>query len=754
MHPKINFPGELEPIFQELRQPLHSQSLRDRKRTAACGTELSLENGYLLEVSDFEDEPHLDLILEDFRTFMSVVMEVAEAPHGIPIRLQRGVVGETPEGVSEAHERNVSAEDCRVLAGDLSGLRRAVFRLEDEMLIRRAPMLPLGIEKRWTTIKTRISRSPVAPYRWLSGWELEDDNDYYPEAYLNRLAHAGVNGLWVPGLLRNLVASKVIPELGPERHRLEKLKQLVSKAGRHGIRIYFFCVEPRGLSPRHHAGFAHPEIVGAHDSLCTSQPLVRDYIREVMETLFLEVPELAGVINIFCGERFTNCWANESHVQACPRCRERSKAAVLSEVLNTFMEGIRAGSPTAEFMAWAYMVANSTESLPIAPMLEVVKATDPEVIWLGNFEHGSTKDVCGREVDVHEYSLSSLGPAENFRDLAEAVVADGREIYAKLQTGNSYELSSVPYIPVPGIVYDKVSAAAELGVTGTMLSWVVGGSPGIMLKVAGEAVFEPRPSKEELILRLAATEWGEGPAPKLALAWDYFSKAWISYPFHNAVLYWGPITRAPAYHLHLEREPRFAEPYNWGLNRKREVQPFEDQYERWLGYCTLDEMTGSLRSMARTWQDGLSLMEEALSEVGENRRLEREVAVAVAIRLQLLATANIYEFYALSDRLRDEKESESFPVVKRMCELVGDELGLTREMLRIMPVEPLIGFHSEIYAYSYSLPLLNAKMLQLEEVLKILIRWQNSGVEYEVLNRTVDEVERRRPDYDPDRWGD
>jgi hypothetical protein len=67
----------------------------------------------------------------------------------------------------------------------------------------------------------------------------------YPGEYLKRLSHYGINGLWIPGLLRNLVASKVIPEVGPREHRLDKLKAIVAKAARYGIRIYFFCMEPR-----------------------------------------------------------------------------------------------------------------------------------------------------------------------------------------------------------------------------------------------------------------------------------------------------------------------------------------------------------------------------------------------------------------------------------------------------------------------------------------------------------------------------
>lgn len=685
---------------------------------------------------------------------MAVGMGVREADRSFLIRFTRGEVSGTPVGVSEAHALSVEKTRCEIIAPDVEGMRRAILRLEEEMRIRRAPVLPLGRQVRWTPIKVRISRNPFAPYRWLSGWELEDENDYYPEDYLKRLSRSGVNGLWVPGLLRNLVASGVIPELGPDTHRLEKLKRLVDKAARHGIRIYLFVIEPRALPEGHPAGLTHPEILGAQRALCTSVPLVRDYIRDVMATLFQEVPDLAGVINIFCGERPSNCWLTEKLVQECPRCRERSKTEVMAEILDAFVDGMRSSSPSAEFLAWTYMMASSTESLPIAPMLDVMNASSPEVIWLGNFEHGSKKQVCGKDIEVHEYSLSCVGPSPHFRDLAQAAGPAGRTLYAKLQMGTSYEMSSVPYIPVPGIAYDKMEAAAGLGVEGAMLGWIVGGYPSPMLRAAGEAAFEPRLPKEEFLLRLAAVEWGEKAAVEVARAWTIFSETWQKYPFHNAVLYWGPMTRAPAYHLQLEREPRLAKPYNWGYDRSRTAQPFEDQYQRWLGFYTLQEITGSFRYMAECWKNGVDLLESALRKNRGDSELERQVAVAAAVRWQCLATANAYEFYALRDALRESDPSAHPALLEKLANVVRDDLHVAREVKVLLAVDPTIGFQSEIYDYSYSLPLVEAKIVQASATLKTLERWRQNGVEREILARTVEDTELMRPDWNPDRWGD
>lgn len=757
MHPKIAFPGVLAPIIDDLSAPLHQHSLRDVSRTAHAETEVSLANGFSIEASDFAGEEHLEVLLADLREFMRAAMETPETNGGFPIRLVRGEPGQCPPDAVEAHAVETRPGACTVTARNLAGLRRAIFFVQDEMSLRRAPILPKARTVRWTRLRTRISRSPIAPYRWMSGWELEDENDYYPDAYLARLAHSGVNGVWVSGLLRNLVASPVIPELGPGATRLEKLRQLIGKTARYGIKVYLFCIEPRALPDGHPAAAAHPEIVGAHNSLCPSAPIVLEYVRQAMRDLFAAAPDLAGVINIFNSERATTCWMNDDYVQDCPRCRARPKAQVLGETLDAFADGIRASSSTAEFMAWTYMMDPKTRSmttLPIEPMLEVMRRTSKDVAWLGNFEHGGTKEVCGKTVGVHEYALSYVGPSPLFTDLAREARTLGRRTYAKLQVGTSYELPSLPHIPVPGIVYDKLSGLTDLGASGAMLGWIPGGFPGPMLKAAGEAAFEPRQAKSPFLRRLAGIYWGEANAERVAAAWECFGAAWQAYPFNNAVLYFSPLARGPAYQLHLERETRLAAPYNWGYGRSRNAQPFEDQVKRWLGPYTVDEVVGCFRSMGDAWIDGVDALNAALRETAGNPELKKQTAVATALRIQCLSAADSYEFYALRDRLLEADSDERLALVNRMRDVAEHSLNLALQMKPLLAVDPAIGFHSEMFAYSYSVADLDAKIVQVCDMLEILAQWERDGVDTAVLQRTVEHVERQRPDRRPDRWGD
>lgn len=750
MHSSIVFPAEYQSLLNSLHEPLHSTSRRNPSRQPEVETELSLSCGYRIDPGHFSKEPHLSILLDDLKAFLHTVMGVSETPGGIPISFERDEAGSKPS-LPDTEEHLLLITSFRVIlrAQNINGLRRAIFRIQDEMLIRSAPIVPLGSHRYSTSLHRRISRNPLAPYRWLSGWELEDDVDYYPEAYLSRIAHAGVNALWIPALFRNLIASQEIPELGPPEHRLDKLRRIVERADRYGIHIYLFCIEPRALPAGHPVLHLYPELIGAHRSLCVTHPRVRSYLHEACRSLAAEVPALGGVINIFCGERYSNCWSNNSYVQACPRCSERTQADVHSSVLNSMIQGLRLGSPAADLLAWTYLMASSTESLPIAPMLKVMESTDPRVIWLGNYEHGASKMACGRNVQVHEYSLSCIGPSPHFLDLATAANHQDRTLYAKLQLGNSYELSSLPWLTVPGIVTEKITSNKDHGIQGAMLGWLVGGVPGPMLKAAGEAAFSSSP--QGALHRTAAIDWGEENTSAIVEAWTHFAEAWVHYPFHNAILYWGPLTRAPAYLLYLEQESRLAQPYNWGYDRQRHRQPYENHPHRWLGNYSAEEIIAAFRDMADRWERGLILLRQVMSSTLTATAMQlSQWRIAEATRLQLLAAANIYEFNTLRLSLLGGDET----VMPRMHAIAKDELALTQVMMTHMRAEPWIGYQSEIFAHSYSIPMLEEKCHQVNQTLDRLRFWQKHGVERWVLEKQIADIEAERPDDWPDVFGD
>ena len=100
------------------------------------------------------------------------------------------------------------------------------------------------------------------------------------------------------------------------------------------------------------------------------------------------------------------------------------------------------------------------------------------------------------------------GPSGAFREIAAATHAGGGRLAAKLQTGCGYEMATVPFVPVPGILYRKYREMKALGIDSVMQCWLVGNYPGTQNAAAGELAFEDFTEDEDTFLtRLAAPEF-------------------------------------------------------------------------------------------------------------------------------------------------------------------------------------------------------------------------------------------------------
>ena len=184
---------------------------------------------------------------------------------------------------------------------------------------------------------------------------LHPELDPYPDGLLERLAEAGIDGVWLHVVLRNLApGGDAFPEFGQgHRTRLENLRQLVARAKRRGIGIYLYINEPRAMPEAFFRG--RPEMAGAGEgdyvALCTSQPAVREWLTDSLAYVFRNVPDLAGAFTITASENLTNC-ASHGGRRKCPRCQNRTDAQILAEVNAAIEAGVHRGNPRAKVIAW------------------------------------------------------------------------------------------------------------------------------------------------------------------------------------------------------------------------------------------------------------------------------------------------------------------------------------------------------------------------------------------------------------------
>ncbi len=180
------------------------------------------------------------------------------------------------------------------------------------------------------TDSIKIWRSPYTDF----GKNLENADDLldetvtadevYTDHCLAEIADSGFNGIWVHGLLHNIVSEAVFPELGSNAavHQ-KKLNNLISRATKYGIKVYLYMQPPRAL-PVSYSWFwdKHSDIAGQIEevqgdsggdkfrvqALCTSVEKVKRYLKSASCELASKLPGLGGVILITASEFPSHCY--------------------------------------------------------------------------------------------------------------------------------------------------------------------------------------------------------------------------------------------------------------------------------------------------------------------------------------------------------------------------------------------------------------------------------------------------------------
>ena len=170
-------------FIEDLKAPVHSAPPPNFGKGKVGVGEISVKGFYVKE--KFPDpEGLLDTAYLDFELFGRVCSVLGES---YPISFRKGEV----KG-SESYRIITEESGVTVISEDTEGARRAIVYLEGEMTAREGAILPLGDITRAPHIKTRITRGFFSPTNGAPKWgdELLDDIEYYPDEYLNRLAHS------------------------------------------------------------------------------------------------------------------------------------------------------------------------------------------------------------------------------------------------------------------------------------------------------------------------------------------------------------------------------------------------------------------------------------------------------------------------------------------------------------------------------------------------------------------------------------
>jgi hypothetical protein len=519
---------------------------------------------------------------------------------------------------------------------------------------------------------------------------LDPTLDPYPDGYLARLAAVGGDGVWLQAVLARLAPFPWDARQSKDYEtRLKNLRLLVERAKRHGVSVYLYLNEPRSCPVSFFA--TRPGLKGVAEgefaALCTSVPEVRDYLASAVESICRAAPGLGGFFTISGSENLTNCWSHGGG-EACPRCGKRPPAEVIAEVNGTFYEGIRRAGNGQKLIVWDWgwhddWVENIIARLP------------KEARFMSVSEWGMPINRGGVATTVGEYSISTIGPGDRSRHNWEVARAKGLHTVAKVQCGNTWELSAVPYIPAVANVGRHAANLRRLGVNGLMLGWTLGGYPSPNLEVVAElgAVSADGviPDLNGAMARVAERRFGKELAPQVVGAWQEYSAAFSEFPFHGGLVYSAPMQLGPA-------NPLWGEPTGYGASMVG--FPYDD-LDAWRAVYPPEVFIGQFEKVASGFEHAHANLAAAFQACRSKLTAEQratalqELSVGEAAAIHFRSVANQARFVMARRRLKESKSPADVQSTRAELErLLRAEIELARQLHAVQSRDSRIGFEA------------------------------------------------------------
>ena len=415
----------------------------------------------------------------------------------------------------------------------------------------------------------------------------------YPEAMLETYRDMGVNAIWLPAVLYQLVPFPFDEQYSQGwQQRQARLCELISRAAAYDLKVYLYLNEPRCMPMAFFARY--PALLGKqmgeYGALCTQNPEVMTYLRTAVRTLCESVPGIGGFFAITCSENLTHCKSQKAGTE-CPVCRDVPIEKLVAEVLAAISEDSRAVDPSIRTVAWTWAWDDFMTEEQIRACIDLLPSA---VVLQSNSEAMQEFERGGVHGNVRDYSMSVPGPAPLAKRVWEYARERGHEVCAKVQVNVTWECSTLPFLPVFDLIRTHMQGLHESGVEHLMLSWTLGGYPSINLKVACDCLRDP---SEEAYRALLAEEFGAHADAVYASA-KAFSEAFSEFPFDLRSLYFGPQNPGPSNLL-------YPAPSGFGatmtcysydaLDTWRAIYPREVYVEQW-------------RKVSQGWHKGVEML--------------------------------------------------------------------------------------------------------------------------------------------------
>ena len=455
--------------------------------------------------------------------------------------------------------------------------------------------------------ESRFLSAGLCPYAALFGDTFYDERlieASFPDELLRAYAALGVQNLTCQAVLYALVPCRYAPELSVGwEQRIRGLNAVIARLKKYGLKLSLYINEPRELPE--YVFEKHPHLRGdvhhpGYASLCLSVPEAQEFLRDAMRRLTEMAPGIGGYSLCVASENHTNCYSHKGAGKTtCPRCRMRRPSELYADTVRLIYEGVASVDPSIKVnvSSWGWDSRG-----PEGPQTkqETVRLLPKQVSVSAVSEHKKKKKFENTEITVYDYSISIPGPSDITRDFLNSVKAEGKRVSAKIQLGNSWELASVPYIPVFRHFYEIVRNLCEqIDPHSVGLTWTMGGFPSPALRMFAEMTRKdkPIPEYEALIRRLFPTPNGDALTEALNAIDDAFDEL----PFSIHMMYNGPQHMGPAV-------PLWREPTGW---RSCMIGPTYDDIETPAKDYPADLFLRQFDKLTAGWERGLRLLQKA-----------------------------------------------------------------------------------------------------------------------------------------------
>lgn len=565
----------------------------------------------------------------------------------------------------EQHEIHVSDDKIEIFASDEPGILRALYYIE-EMLSSNG-CIPKGDISRKANFKTRFIYSFCGLYN--NAFDVESDT-YCPDALLEEYARIGVNGIWMQGILYQLTEFPFEKSISDGwQSRLAQLKKFSERAAKYGIKLYLYLNEPRCMPKSFFDD--KKEIMGTvyGDDVvfCTSTKPVQDYLRNAVITICKNVPALGGFFTITASENNTNCYSRPG-TEMCPRCAQRNPGAVYAEINNIIATAAHSVNPDIKTFAynWAW---EGTENVDVH---DTIGMHSKDVILLTKTEEMLDIEISGIKYTMWDYTMAYPCPSDTAKQRWAWAKEAGLETAAKVQINNTWECSTVPYLPVYPYLEQHMKNLLKSGISHIMLGWTLGGYPSPNINLVSKYFFTNSDTDSFYL-----SEYGD-QAMIVKKATTEFAKGFSNFPAEVSTQYFGPQNAGVSNQLFLAPTGYLATMTCFAY----------DSVQTWRQVFPVDVTTEQFGKICDGWKKGLDI----LSDMQDCEFKD----ISYACYTLFKSSYNQFRFIVS----RDDSIQNNLELDKAyLAEIVRDELEMATNLYEIMMRNSSIGYEAANHYY-------------------------------------------------------